>query len=193
MTAYSPYQLLNFEVTFAEYDLMSNFEPGTEPSICSAAFSEVTGLEMTMEPKVIKEGGRNFGPVQRVGPVTFATVVLKRGVTMQRDLFKWFKIVAGGDYARRLNAYIRVFRPDHKPENFIAVWKLNQALPIKFKAADLNANGSNVAIEELHLAHEGLELVEEGPPEPIPSEDEEGGNDEMRGDFPEPDPETRFA
>src|SRR3982751_6445672 len=63
------------------------------PPLCSAAFSECTGLEATMEPKVIKEGGRNYGAVQRVGLVTFATVVLKRGITTQRDLWKWFDLV----------------------------------------------------------------------------------------------------
>jgi hypothetical protein len=31
-------------------------------------------------------------------------------------------------------------------------------LPVKFKAADFNAKGAEVGIEELHLAHEGLRL-----------------------------------
>jgi hypothetical protein len=32
-------------------------------------------------------------------------------------------------------------------------------MPIKFKTADLNAKGTEVGIEELHIAHEGLTLV----------------------------------
>ena len=40
-------------------------------------------------------------------------------------------------------------------------WKLAQAMPIKFKAADLNGKGTDVAIEELHLAHEGLSLLKQ--------------------------------
>ena len=80
---------------------------GSEPtSLCSGAFAECTGLEATMEPKVIKEGGRNYGAAQRVGPVSFATVVLKRGMTTTRDLWKWFQLVAGGAYAYRLSAEI---------------------------------------------------------------------------------------
>ena len=39
-------------------------------------------------------------------------------------------------------------------------WGLARALPVKFKAADLNARGSEVGIEELHLAHEGLSLLD---------------------------------
>jgi len=40
-----------------------------------------------------------------------------------------------------------------------ARWALRRAIPVKFKAADLNAKGSEIGIEELHLAHEGLVLV----------------------------------
>ena len=38
-------------------------------------------------------------------------------------------------------------------------WVLRHAMPVKFKTADLNAKASEVGIEELHVAHEGLELV----------------------------------
>ena len=38
-------------------------------------------------------------------------------------------------------------------------WALRRALPVKFKAADLDARGTEIGIEELHLAHEGLVLV----------------------------------
>ncbi len=47
----------------------------------STAFAEVTGLEATMEPRAIREGGRNWGQHQRAGQVSFATVVFKRGIT----------------------------------------------------------------------------------------------------------------
>ena len=42
----------------------------------------------------------------------------------------------------------------------VLTWGLARALPVKFKAADLNARGSEVGIEELHLAHEGLSLLD---------------------------------
>jgi hypothetical protein len=35
-------------------------------------------------------------------------------------------------------------------------------MPVKFKAADLNAKGTDIGIEELHLAHEGLRLYGDG-------------------------------
>jgi phage tail-like protein len=131
-------------------------------SLCGGAFSECTGLEATMEPKVIKEGGHNYGVQQRAGPVTFATVVLKRGLTNVRDLWKWFELVGGGAYAYRLSAVINVYGPavpGSKHPKAVLAWELDRALPVKFKAADLNARSTEVGVEELHLAHEGLRPV----------------------------------
>jgi phage tail-like protein len=151
----APLHVFNFEVTFEQDNLQSGSH-GSVP-LCGGAFSECTGLEATMEPKIIKEGGRNYGPHQRAGQVTFATVVLKRGMTTTRDLWKWFEIVtAKGGYTYRLSATISM-RDGAGVER--VKWKLSKALPIKFKAAELNATGSNVGIEELHLAHEGLSFV----------------------------------
>ncbi len=129
---------------------------GGDDDVCSGAFSECTGLEATMEPKVIKAGGVNYGAAQRPGPVTFATVVLKRGMTTNRDLFKWFALVNGTSYAYRLAAKI-----DMRDFNgrVVVSWGLDRCLPVKFKAADLNARNNDVGIEELHLAHEGLRLL----------------------------------
>jgi phage tail-like protein len=45
-----------------------------------------------------------------------------------------------------------------KPE-IRQVWKLRNAMPVKFRVGDLNAKGSDVAVEELHLVHEGLSMV----------------------------------
>ena len=38
-------------------------------------------------------------------------------------------------------------------------WMLKNAMPVKFRVGDLNAKGSDVAIEELHLVHEGLHVA----------------------------------
>jgi phage tail-like protein len=152
-----PLPVFRFHVDFQSDPLT----PGQNSpiSLCGGAFSECTGLEATMEPKVIKEGGRNYGAAQRMGQVTFATVILKRGMTTTRDLWKWFELVSQGGYAYRLAAIIRVY--NHQGEEKLT-WQLEKAMPIKFKAADLNAKGTDVGIEELHLAHEGLKLLKGG-------------------------------
>lgn len=156
-----PLAVFNFDVVFNEVKTDGS-SVGGEIELCRAAFSEITGLEATMEPKVIKEGGRNFGVVQRVGPTTFGTVVLKRGISSNKHLWTWFELVSGGAYGKRMTATITLYGPEEGPREHpartpIYQWRLLRALPTKFKTADLNATSSSVGIEELHLAHEGME------------------------------------
>ncbi len=151
------------------------YHPDDNQLLCAGYFSEVTGFEVTMEPKVIKEGGRNWGEHQRSGPTKFAPMTLKRGVTTVNDLWAWFDLATRqGDYGHRLTGEITVLgNPTTTPnggngksaassqtvtENPIMVWKLVGVFPTKFKGPDLNATANQVAIEELQLVHEGLEL-----------------------------------
>ena len=116
-----------------------------------------------MEPKAIKEGGRNYGVNQRVGPVTFATVVLKRGISDMRDAWQWWSLFTGADaqrngkYAKasRCDVQISLLNPARQP---VLTWTLANAMPVKFKSGDMNARSTEVAIEELHLVHEGLRV-----------------------------------
>jgi phage tail-like protein len=151
-----PLHVFRFHVAFQEERLHGTNQPIA--NLCSGAFSQCSGLEASMEPKVIKEGGRNYGTVQRVGPVTFATVVLKRGLTSSRDLWRWFEMTSlQGAYTYRLSATISLRGRDDKE---LWRWKLSHALPVKFKSADLDAKSSEVGIEELHISHEGLTLLQ---------------------------------
>lgn len=129
--------------------------------LCSGRFSEVSGIEFTMEPRAISEGGRNWGELQRVGQTKFSPVVLKRGVTNLNDLWLWFEAVnRGADYSSRVEGEIIVMgseleQGEAKP---IMLWWLTGVLPTRFKSADLSSTASQVAIEELTLVHEGMSL-----------------------------------
>ena len=133
----------------------------SEP-LCQGAFAEVSGLEAAMEPKTIKEGGANYGAHQRAGQVSFATVVLRRGMTRASDLWSWWGLFAGartdaaranGAFAHRLTVRIALLDLQSNP---VLRWRLERAMPVKFKAADFNARSADVGIEEIHLVHEGL-------------------------------------
>lgn len=150
-----PLHIFRFHVTFKVQPLGT--EVGDDVDLCSGAFSECTGLEATMEPKVIKEGGRNYGPAQRAGQVTFSTVILKRGITSTRHLWQWWELMnVNSAYAHRLEVTITLC---DAAGNEMMSWILDRAMPIKFKSPDMNAKGTEIGIEELHLAHEGLYLL----------------------------------
>jgi phage tail-like protein len=147
-----PLHIFRFRVTVKD-DSLKN---GPQGGPAEMSFAECTGLEATMEPKTIKEGGRNYGTAQRAGGVTFATVVLKRGVSTDRNLWQIFNKTTSGQFAPRLQVTITLL--DGKLGSLIT-WQLDHAMPVKFKFADLNAKGAEVGIEELHFVHEGITEV----------------------------------
>jgi phage tail-like protein len=157
LESFGPLFTFKFEVTLE----LATLDGKDGPAPVTGSFSECTGLEATMEQKVIKTGGHNYGTVLRAGPVTFATVVLKRGISPDGGLVTWFTRVAGGSYAERATVTITLKGP---PEDEggeardVLTYKLENAMPVKFKAADFNAKATDVGIEELHLVHEGLTL-----------------------------------
>ncbi len=130
--------------------------------ICGGSFSEVSGLEASMEVKTVREGGRNYGEVQLAGQTTFTTVALKRGVTDIGDLWSWFDITTQrANYGYRLSGEIDVLDPANQ-DNVLLRWKLYNCMATKFKGPDLSATAAQIAIEELELVHEGLSLERPG-------------------------------
>lgn len=152
-----PLNVFRFIVEFNVDPLDSTGGAEGEVPLCSGAFSECSGLEATMEPKVIKEGGQNYGPAQRVGPVSFGTVILKRGIGTDRHLWQWFNLVsAGASYSYRLQVKITLLNETGAKE--LLTWTLRRALPVKFKSPDLSAKATDVGIEELHIVYEELKV-----------------------------------
>jgi phage tail-like protein len=121
-----------------------------------AAFSECDGLEMNMEVKTIREGGANDRQIRLNGPSAYGQLTLKRGMTGNYDLWKWFR-----DSVRdpRLRAGIEVvlLAPDGETER--ARFQMSRCVPVKIKAPQLNAKDGQIAIEELQIAYETLQLA----------------------------------
>lgn len=142
-----PFTAFNFTV---EIDV-----PNVSNRICSASFSECDGLEMTMDVKTIREGGNNGKQIRLTGPMNFGTLTLKRGMTANCDLWKWFSALLTKPNLRA-DANVIMFAADHKTEQ--ARFLLKSCLPIKLKAPALNGKDGAVAIEEFQLAYESLTL-----------------------------------
>jgi phage tail-like protein len=130
--------------------------PGVSAPLCGASFSECDGLEMTMEVKTIREGGNNGRQIRLTGPMAYGQLVLKRGMTRDRDLWDWFADV-NADPSLRATAEVVVFSSVagvfEEQERFI----LSGCVPVKLKAPALSAKDGLVAIEELQVAYETLE------------------------------------
>ncbi len=128
-------------------------------------FQEVSGLEIELDIQEYLEGGRNDGAVRRVGRAKYQPIVLKRGMfysdsgIANRALWQWLQSIASG--ARpvpRCNGIIQVMRETTAASEVAAVWTFDRGLPARVRGPQLNAKTGDIAIEELHIAHEGLRL-----------------------------------
>ena len=132
--------------------------PGVTTLACSGAFAECDGLEMTMDVKTIREGGNNTQQLRLTGAVNYGTLTLKRGMTANFDLWKWFAtLYEPGKGGVRGTTKVAVFAADGQTERVRFV--LTGCLPVKLKAPPLNAKDGMVAIEELQVAYETLQLA----------------------------------
>ena len=99
--------------------------------------------------------------VRRVGRAKYQDLVLKRGMfvsgtTASNELWKWYQdTVAGVHPVRRYGGTIEVLSPTGDAR---ATWKFRRGLPARLVGPTLNAKTGEIAIEELHIAHEGLFL-----------------------------------
>lgn len=127
--------------------------------ICNGEFAECDGLEMTLEPKTIREGGNNSRPIHFVGPVSHGQLTLKRGMTSDFGLWEWFEAVQRTDgHGLRAAGEIAIESPQNKPEarSDRVVFELTGCMPVKLKAPALNAKDGLLAIEEMQVAYETL-------------------------------------
>lgn len=147
-----PFSAFNFAVEITVQGVVSGL-------VCSAAFAECDGLEMTHEVKTIREGGANDRQIRLPGPVAFGTLTLKRGMTDRFDLWTWFRAVQENPRVRA-EVTVVLFAADHATVR--ARFQLTRCLPVKLKAPPLNAKDGPVAIEEFQLAYETLRLAPGG-------------------------------
>jgi len=115
------------------------------------AFREISGLQMEREILEYAEGGNNDFVHKLPGRVKYPNLVLKRGVTNQDDLMRWFwQTQATPD---RKDVTIKLVDPSTK---VMRTWAFRQAYPVKWIGPTLNAGSDSPATEQLELAHSGL-------------------------------------
>lgn len=120
-----------------------------------AGFTECSGLSSETEVIEYREGGDQRAGVRKIPGVTrYAPIVLKRGVTNNKELWNWRKAVTEGRIERR-NGAIVLLDPGGDE---VARWTFREGWPAKWEGPAFNAKASEVAIETLEIVHEGLEL-----------------------------------
>jgi len=127
------------------------------------AFQECSGLEVEMDVREYFEGGNNAAVIRQAGRAKYSNLVLKRGMfhsaagRLNADLWRWMQDAVGN--IRPIARYDGVIEVMSVGDEVVATWKFDRGLPARLRGPELNARTGEVAIEELHIAHEGLRLV----------------------------------
>ena len=146
-----PFTTFNFQVK------LRLAQGGDTRTLCDAEFSECDGLEMNLTPKTIRQGGDNGRQIHLPGPVSYGQLSLKRGMTKDFGLWSWFE-QSIRDRSLRAEGEILMLSSDPSRTQDVR-FKLTRCLPTKLKAPTLNAKDGSIAIEEMQIAYESLELV----------------------------------
>lgn len=141
----NPYGAFNFRVSLGE---------GDETQVVGG-FSDVSGLGTEINYSEYRNGNEKVNTVRKIAN-TFKQedVTLKRGLVGSTTLFEWVKQVREGGNGRRT---VVISLLDESSRDVVAVFKLLNAQPKKWVGPTLAAKGGGeVAMEELHLVHEGV-------------------------------------
>ena len=104
----------------------------------------------------MRDGGDADASRSIVGPTKFEPVTITRGLSRDTAFEKWAQAMRHGTGpAPRKDVRIELH---DNARRITFAWVLKGALPIKFEAPDLDAAATDVAVEELTLAYDGLEL-----------------------------------
>ena len=142
-----PYTQFNFLV-----DLGTGNTDGPE-----AGFEECSSIGMEVAVTEYRNGNDKENAVRKITGLCKTTdVTLKRGVIGSLSLYQWINDIRNGNQNAFRTVVIQLLNEDHS--DVVLTWKLLRARIIKHSSGPLNAKSSQVAIEEMVLAYERLEM-----------------------------------
>jgi len=122
-----------------------------------AGFQEVSGVGMEVTVSEYRTGNSRENSVMKITGLNKSTdVTLKRGVIGSLSLYNWLNQIRNGDQAALRTVTVQMQNEDHT--QVVMTWKLLRARIIKHTSGPFNAKGTDVAMEELVLAYERLEM-----------------------------------
>lgn len=142
-----PYVQFNFLV-----DLGNGVTEGPQ-----AGFQELSGVGMEVTVSEYRAGNARENSVMKITGLNKSTdVTMKRGVIGSLDLYEWLNQIRNGDQNAMRTVTVQLQNEDRTA--VAQTWKLIRARIIKHTSGPFNAKGTDVAMEELVLAYERLEM-----------------------------------
>jgi phage tail-like protein len=150
----TPYAQFNFTVTFPGFQ--------SDSAAPIAGFQECSNLAQEVTVTEYRNGNEPMNHVRKVNTLNKATdVTLKRGIIGSLAYFQWIAAIRNGSFSDAQfgiqDVAIALMSEDHLTTVF--TWTLNRARVIKHVCGPLNAKGTDIAMEELTLAYEWLDMA----------------------------------
>ncbi len=135
---------------------LSKFHFSVEWGGTTIGFTEVSGLDVETEVIEYRDGASpDYSKIKMPGMQKFTNITLKRGMfKSNNEYYQWWNSIQLNQVIRR-DITISLLNEEHEP---VVVWKVSNAWPTKITGTDLKADGNEVAIESIELAHEGLAI-----------------------------------
>ena len=122
-----------------------------------AGFAECSGIGMSVDVIEYRNGNEKENSVRKLtGLARYPDVTLKRGIIGSLDLYQWLNDIRNGNQTAFRTVTVQLMNEDHTAT--VQTWRLLRARIVKHVSGPFDAKGCDVAIEELTLAYERLEM-----------------------------------
>jgi phage tail-like protein len=121
--------------------------------VTRAGFREASGLDSAQDPIEYREGNQELSPRKLPGLNKYSNISLKWGISDDADFWDWRQKSVEGNVERK-NGSVVLFN-DAGEEKLR--WNFKEAWPTKWTGPSFNATGNEVAIENIEIAHEGID------------------------------------
>jgi phage tail-like protein len=144
------------ERPYAQFNFLVDIGTG-ETEGPEAGFQECSGISMSVDVIEYRNGNeKENNPRKLTGLTRVSDVTLKRGIIGSLGLYNWIDDIRNGNAAALRTVTIQLQNEDHTA--VVMTWKLLRARIIKHTSGPFNAKGTDVAMEEITIAYERLEL-----------------------------------
>lgn len=119
----------------------------------AGSFSEVSGFDATFDVVEYRAGDDPaITPTKLPGLIKYGNITLKWGAAETMVLYDWLIDISEGTIEKK-TVTLTALDEEGSPA---ASWRCINAWPVKYTAPDFNGTSSEVAVESIELAHEGL-------------------------------------
>jgi phage tail-like protein len=144
------------ERPYVQFNFLVNLGDGVTAGP-EAGFQEMSNIGMEVTLAEYRNGNARENSVQKITGLNKATdVTMKRGVIGSLNLYRWLDAIRNGDQSAYRTVTVQLQNEDHT--QVVQTWKLLRARIIKHVSGPFNAKGADVAMEELTVAFERLEM-----------------------------------